>query len=145
MLLIEEDWYTLFEETSISCLKIHAGSIEELGHYYEDLAVSPGGQAFSAHRVTGVARIRFRRLKGLPASVTESQRRRAKDPQYNFDVFWRTFHEQYALFELKGVVWDRAHHDYLPQINANTSQDTLFAIMVAMLRPLKDGHKVLSE
>ncbi len=53
---------------------------------------------------------------------------------------WRTFHEQYALFELKGVAWDRAHHDYLPQINANTSQETLFAIMVAMLRPLKDGH-----
>lgn len=53
VLLIEEDWYTLFEETSISCRKIHAGSIEELDHYYEDLAVSPGGQAFSAHRVTG--------------------------------------------------------------------------------------------
>ncbi|PXX93830.1 hypothetical protein DIT71_03265, partial [Marinobacter vulgaris] len=140
VLLIEEDWYTLFEETSISCLKIDEGSIEELGHYYEDLEVSPGGQAFSAHRVTGVARIRFRRLKGLPASVTESHRHRANDPQYNFDVFWRTFHEQYALFELKGVAWDRAHHDYLPQINANTSQETLFAIMAAMLRPLKDGH-----
>ena len=140
VLLIEEDWYTLFEETSISCLKIDEGGIEELGHYYDDLAVSPGGQAFSAHRVTGVARIRFRRLKGLPATVTESHRHRAKDPQYNFDVFWRTFHEQYALFELKGVAWDRAHHDYLPQINANTSQETLFAIMVAMLRPLKDGH-----
>jgi hypothetical protein len=108
VLLIEEDWYTPFEETSISCLKVHSGSIDELGHYYDDLAVSPGGQAFSAHRVTGVARIRFRRLKGLPATVTESHRHRAKDLQYNFDVFWRTFHEQYALFELKGVAWDRA-------------------------------------
>jgi hypothetical protein len=37
ILLIEDDWYTLFEETSISCRKIHVGSIEELSHFYEDL------------------------------------------------------------------------------------------------------------
>jgi hypothetical protein len=139
-LLIEDDWYTLFEETSISCRKIHVGSIEELSHFYEDLVVSPGGQAFSAHRVTGVARISFRRLKALPASVAESQRHTAKDPEYNFEVFWRTFHEQYALFELKGVAWDQAYHTHRPQITAATSRETLFATMAAMLRPLKDGH-----
>jgi hypothetical protein len=116
------------------------GSIEELSHFYEDLEVSSGGQAFSAHRVTGVARISFCRLKALPASVAESQRHAAKDPEYNFEVFWRTFHEQYALFELKGVAWDQAYHTYRPQINAATSRETLFATMAAMLRPLKDGH-----
>jgi hypothetical protein len=140
ILLIENDWYTLFEETSISCRKVHVGSIEELSHFYEDLVVSPGGQAFSAHRVTGVARISFRRLRALPASVAESQRHAAKDPEYSFEVFWRTFHEHYALFELKGVAWDQAYHTYRPQINAATSRETLFATMAAMLRPLKDGH-----
>ena len=140
ILLIEEDRYTLFEETSISCRKLAAGSIEELGHYYEDLAVSPGGQSFSAHRVTGVARISFRRLKALPVSAAESQIHDKKDPEYNFEIFWRTFHEQYASFELKGVAWDQAYHTYCAQINANTSRETLFATMAAMLRPLKDGH-----
>ena len=140
ILLIEENRYTLFEETSISCRKLYTGSIEELSHYYEDLAVSPGGQSFSAHRVTGVARISFRRLKALPASAAESQKHDKKDPEYNFEIFWRTFHEQYSSFELKGVAWDQAYHTYSPQINAATSRETLFATMAAMLRPLKDGH-----
>ena len=140
ILLIEDDWFTLFEETSISCRKLAAGTIEELSRYYEDLAVSPGGQAFSAHRVSGVARISFRRLKALPSSAAESQRHETKDPEYNFEIFWRTFHEQYALFELKGVDWDQAYHAYCRQINADTSRETLFSIMAAMLRPLKDGH-----
>lgn len=140
ILLIEDDWYTLFEETSISCRKVASGSIEELSHFYEDLAVSPGGQSFSAHRVTGVARIGFRRLKTLPLSVANSQRHASKDPVTNFDVFWQTFHEQYALFELKGVAWDQAYHTYRPRINADSSRETLFATMAAMLRPLKDGH-----
>jgi hypothetical protein len=140
ILLIESDQYTLFEETTISCRKLYTGSIEELSHFYEDLVVSPGGQAFSAHRVSGVARISFRRLKALPASAAESRRHETKDPEHNFEIFWRTFHEQYALFELKGVAWDQAYHTYRPQINARSSRETLFATMAAMLRPLKDGH-----
>lgn len=140
ILRIESDGYTLFEETAISCRKLYSGTLEELNHYYEDLQISPGGQAFSAHRVSGVARIRFRRLKALPANAAATRKHDAKDPEYNFEIFWRTFHEQYASFELKGVAWDQAYHTYRPQINADSSRETLFATMAAMLRPLKDGH-----
>lgn len=140
ILRIESDQYTLFEETAISCRKLYAGSLEELNHYYEDLAVSPGGQAFSVHRVSGVARVGFRRLKAMPATASETHRRDPEDPEYNFEVFWRTFDEQYALFELKSVAWDEAYHTYRPQIHGGSSRETLFATMAAMLRPLKDGH-----
>lgn len=140
ILLIDKDRYTLFEETTISCRKLYTGSLEKLNHYYEDLVVSPGGQAFSAHRVSGVARISFRRLKALPASAADAQKHDPKDPEYNFEVFWRTFDEQYALFELKGVAWDKAYQTYRPQIHAGSSRETLFATMAAMLRPLRDGH-----
>lgn len=140
ILLIERDQYTLFEETTISCRKLYTGTIEELNQYYEDVVVSPGGQAFSAHRVSGVARIRFRRLKALPATAAATRRNDARDPEYNFEIFWRTFDEQYALFELKSVAWDQAYLTYRPQINARSSRETLFATMAAMLRPLKDGH-----
>tara|TARA_R110002074_G_scaffold43516_2_gene113370 strand:+ start:829 stop:2175 length:1347 start_codon:yes stop_codon:yes gene_type:complete len=140
ILQIENDRYTLFEETTISCLKLYSGALEELSHYYEDLVVSPGGQAFSVHRVSGVARVSFRRLKALPANVAETRRHNPKDPEYNFEIFWRTFAEQYALFELKGVAWDQAYHTYHSQIHSDSSRETLFATMAAMLRPLKDGH-----
>lgn len=140
ILLIEGDQYTLFEETTISCRKLDTGAIAELSHYYEDLVLSPGGKAFNAHRAGGVARVSFRHLGGLPATVAESMRHDPEDPEYNFEIFWRTFNEQYALFELKSVAWDQAYHTYRPHINARTSRETLFASMAAMLRPLKDGH-----
>ncbi len=105
--------------------------------------MSATGRAFSAHRVSGVARISFRRLKALPANATATRNHASKDPEYNFEFFWRTFDEQYALFELKSVAWDQAYHSYHPQINARSSRETLFATMATMatmLRPLKDGH-----
>ncbi|MBW0147514.1 S41 family peptidase [Marinobacter arenosus] len=140
ILAIEGDRYTLFEETAISCLPLYRGNLQELGHYYEDLAVSPGGQAFSAHRVSGVTRIGFRRLAALPAHAAATPTQDPADPEYNFEIFWRTFDEQYALFDLKGVAWDQAYHTYRRQIQPGSSRETLFATMAAMLRPLKDGH-----
>lgn len=140
VLLIESDQYTLFEETRISCRELFHGTLEQLGHYYEDPQVSPGGQSFSAHRVSGVARIHFRRLKALPATAALSKQHEPMDPELNFEIFWHTFNEQYALFDLKGVDWDQAYRTYRPRIDADSSRETLFATMAAMLRPLKDGH-----
>ncbi|MDX1599443.1 MAG: S41 family peptidase [Marinobacter sp.] len=140
VLLIEEDQYTFFEETSISCLPLFSGSLDELNERYDTLTVSPGGQAFSAHRATGVTRIGFRRLKTLPATVAGTRDRKPQDPEYNFEVFWHTFAEQYALFDLKGVDWHQAYRDFRPRIKPDSHPEVLYATVVAMLHLLRDGH-----
>lgn len=140
ILQIERDGYVLFEETGISCLPLYAGSLEELGRHYEDVLVSPRQQGFSVRRASGVSRMGFRRLKALPATLASSRQREPHNPEYNFDVFWQTFAEQYALFPLKGVEWRQSYQRYRPRITADTHPELLFATMTAMLRPLRDGH-----
>ncbi|WP_152205299.1 S41 family peptidase [Marinobacter changyiensis] len=140
VLLIDGDRYVFFEETAISCRKLYSGTLPELGLYYEDVQISPGRQAFSAHRATGVTRVGFRRLKELPPAVFDERSKASRDPEYNFDVFWHTFAEHYALFELKGVAWEQSYRTFRPRIAADCPRETLFANMAAMLRPLRDGH-----
>lgn len=140
VLLIEGDEYAFFEETAISCLKLHTGPLDELDQRYEDLEVSPGRQAFSARRATGVTRVGFRRLKSLPATLADTQKRDQDDPDYNFEVFWHTFAEHYALFTLKGVDWLQMYRKFRPRIAADSDPEVLYATLAAMLRPLRDGH-----
>ncbi|BES72827.1 S41 family peptidase [Marinobacter nanhaiticus D15-8W] len=140
VLLIEPDEYTLFEETAISCQETFTGSLDELALYYDDLRVSPGEQTFSAHRVTGVARIHFRRLKALPPTAAATRMHEARDPVFNFEVFWRTFDEHYALFDLKGVDWHESYQRFRPKVHRRSSREALFSNLAAMLRPLRDGH-----
>lgn len=140
LLLIEGDEYTLFEETGISCLPRYSGSLEELSEHYAYLAVSPGRQAFSIQRATAVSRIHYRRLKKLPVTVVATRRRDPDDPEYNFDVLWQIFAEQYALFELKSVDWKQSYQRFRPEIAPGSHPEHLFATLTAMLQPLRDGH-----
>lgn len=62
------------------------------------------------------------------------------DPQSNFDILWKTVDEKYSFFELKNINWDSIYSHYDPMVNANTSEEDLFAIMDSMLYTLRDGH-----
>lgn len=136
---IEADRYTLYEETSVSCLPIFEGSLDDLAGHYVDVRMSPGGQAFSARRTAGLIRLKFRRLSALPPRGTITPKDNA-DPLYNFDVLWHTFAEHYALFELRGVDWPSVYEHYRPRIEAGVSPQALFHILAEALQPLRDGH-----
>lgn len=140
LLLVEKNGYVFYDETVISCVPVDSGTLEELVTHYEDLVVSPGRQAFNARRATGVTRVGFRRLKQLPDTIQESERRDPDDPEYNFEVFWHSFAEHYALFTLKNVDWDRAYRRFRKTITSDSASEDLFSTLVAMLRPLRDGH-----
>ncbi len=60
--------------------------------------------------------------------------------ELNFEVFWQTFEDNYAFFELKGVDWKETYAKHRPNVSAETSDDELFQILTEMVRPLKDGH-----
>ncbi len=62
------------------------------------------------------------------------------DPQSNFDVLWETVRDKYSFFELKNINWDSVRTHYDPMVNANTTDEELFAILDSMLFDLRDGH-----
>lgn len=140
ILQICADRYHVFEETSISCIPWYTGSLAELGQLYEDIAVSAQQRYFSVRPANGLYRIGYQRLKALPPSVRKSKQKANEDPEYNFEVFWHTFSEHYALFPLKGVDWKQSYQQFRPSIVSDTLPKTLYETMTAMLRPLMDGH-----
>jgi len=62
------------------------------------------------------------------------------DPETNFEALWRTFHNRYPFFRLRGVDWNKQYDTYRPLVTAKTSDDELFCLLCRMLEPLNDGH-----
>src|SRR6185295_4952029 len=63
-----------------------------------------------------------------------------RDPEKNFEVLWRTFHNRYPFFELRDVDWRKQYDTCRPKVTSDTSDDELFDIFCRMLDPLDDGH-----
>jgi hypothetical protein len=62
------------------------------------------------------------------------------NPQENYAVFWQTFTEQYAFFDLRHVDWKSIDNEFRPQVTAATKPEELFAIFRQMIEPLRDTH-----
>lgn len=60
-----------------------------------------------------------------------------------FDEFWTFVDKNYIYFDAKKVDWDAVYQKYSPSINAQTTEDELFAIMDAAVVELKDAHSLL--
>jgi C-terminal processing protease CtpA/Prc len=63
-----------------------------------------------------------------------------RDPERNFEVLWKTFHDRYPFFDLRDVDWKKQYDTYRPNVTNKTSDDELFDIFCQMLAPLHDGH-----
>jgi carboxyl-terminal processing protease len=68
-----------------------------------------------------------------------------RDPEVNFEELWKTFHERYPFFEVRGVDWKKQYEIFRPQVSQETTDDELFAVLCEMLRPLNDGHVKLKS
>ncbi|GAB2800201.1 hypothetical protein GCM10027275_52790 [Rhabdobacter roseus] len=79
----------------------------------------------------------------LPASLLANPVLK-NNPEHNFEVFWRLFHEQYAHFETRQVDWQQQHKIFKPKVNSSTTPEQLLTILNEMVAPLKDGHVVIS-
>jgi hypothetical protein len=64
-------------------------------------------------------------------------------PESNFEIFWKEFDRDYALFLYKGINWDSLYSVYRPQVTRTTSGRELFSILSSLLANLKDGHTSL--
>jgi hypothetical protein len=67
-----------------------------------------------------------------------------KDPEKNFERFWKIFERQYAHFDNRGIDWQQQYRKFRPLVNSKTSDEQLLTILNDMVDPLKDGHVVIS-
>ena len=62
----------------------------------------------------------------------------------NFEVFTRTFAENYISFDLRHLAWNERVADYRKKITAQTTPAQLFEICKAMIAPLGDIHTYIA-
>lgn len=61
-------------------------------------------------------------------------------PVENFETFFKIFKENYALFEVKGINWDKEYDYYSKKIDEKTTDDELFNVFQEVLKKLDDKH-----
>ncbi|MEV0373954.1 S41 family peptidase [Streptomyces sp. NPDC050636] len=138
-----------YETTTISCLP---------GSVTGTRSDSPDGHGRSVFTVpdsapitvtpTGPGRARLsiedsvgrRGLHRIGALPDRCRKRPPHDPRTVFDVFWKTFAENYPFFHAKKIDWPAVRDRYRPRITAKTTDDELFAVLRKMIEPLHDAH-----
>ncbi|RBQ19403.1 protease [Spongiactinospora rosea] len=134
----------LYETTATGCVAGDVGKEQaERGVYTLSdgtvLTLRPGAHARRARMLaSGSSGERgLIRIGGLPAACAKSP---PSDPVSAFDMFWRTFAENYPFFASKGVDWAEVRDRHRPKVGQDTTPDQLFTIFRDMIEPLGDAH-----
>ena len=62
------------------------------------------------------------------------------DPQQEFEIFWSSFNELYAFFDLEGVDWAEVYEEASLAVTNDTTAEDLFRLFAQMITPLNDFH-----
>jgi hypothetical protein len=89
------------------------------------------------HAVGSASDMRIDRLPEMPAIC---DRPTGNTPMDNFEVFTRTWAENYISFDLKHVNWEQATAENRSRVTLRTTRPELFEIMKAIIQPFGDAH-----
>lgn len=62
------------------------------------------------------------------------------DPQQELEIFWASFNELYAFFDLEGVNWAQVYEEATLAVTNDTTKEELFGVFAQMITPLSDFH-----
>jgi len=83
------------------------------------------------------------RLDRLPQMPTVCDPPTANTPRDNYEVFTRTFAENYISFDLKRTNWDNVVAENQARVTSTTTAAQLFDILEAMIKPFGDIHTAI--
>lgn len=141
---IKNDTASIFGVTRISCVWREDRSLDDLLSRINRINRSEDDW-FSYYDEGGITRYDYRRLDSLPERCADARTAQTNpDPEFNFEVFWTSFDENYAFFDTHGVDWDAVYREFRPGITAETSNTELFEVLSDMITVLDDRHVSLS-
>ena len=138
-----------YELTSISCMPSVGGQRKSDSGSEVVFTVDGDTARFFAGATPGEARLHFdgaasdiilRRVQAKPRTCDHAPE---DTPQSNYAIFWQTFAENYAFFDLRHTDWQAMDRRFRPQVTAATKPKELFQILQQMVEPLQDAHTSL--
>ena len=139
ILHIHQGNYTNYDTTKISCLQVRKGTLQDLKNRFDRFEIHDKDQ-LSLFSKGGIFRYTYDRLDTLPEFCQNDRASRSKDPEYNFEVFYHSFKENYPFFKLHNVNWDGIYKTYRPKVTAKTTDDELLEIFSAVIKSFNDPH-----
>jgi carboxyl-terminal processing protease len=140
----DQDNYSLYELTTISCIKSGAAPIAEFIGTSDFLKFNDN-ETLVIKLLGNLTIFKLKKRSELPLLCQNGGTNKTDQAILNFDVLWHTFEENYAFFQLRETDWDAQYAIYRPQVNEYTALSELFGIFTQMLQPLNDSHISLSS
>ncbi|GAA1991202.1 S41 family peptidase [Catenulispora subtropica] len=123
-----------YDTTAVSCIR---DTLSDDDGEVSTFTPGPGPSRARWHIDANLGDRTLIRLPALPAACEHAT---PATPVETFDVFWRTFAENYPFFAQRGIDWQQVYDTYRPQVTATTTNAQLRDILAAMIRPLHDAH-----
>jgi len=139
ILHIHQGNYTNYDITKISCLQVRKGTLRDFKRRFDRFEIHEPNQ-LSLFSKGGVTRYTYDRLSTLPEYCQNDCPSKSKNPEYNFEVFYHSFKENYPFFKLHNVDWDGIYKTYRPKVTAKTTDDELLEIFSAVIESFNDPH-----
>ena len=144
ILKLDSKGYALFDYTSRACIEIERGSTTEFTVGFEVFEQVQQDQLTLRVR-HDISSYDFDRIDALPSDTRYLEADRETGILENFDCFCEIFRQDYAFFDLRGVVWDEACAAGRHNLNPHSSPDQLFSELESLIAPLKDNHVMLTD
>lgn len=149
-LLIEIDSITLrtFQTTSISCIPWWTAqrldsesrpdeSVFNRGDARIRITIGSSPDELLMREGPSISRVTLRRVRDRPQRCNETP---ANTPPTNYAIFWQTFAEQFALFEVYRTNWEAVDRKFRPRVTPSTTPEELFEILREMILPFHNAH-----
>lgn len=132
-----------YEVTELSCRRTGRISKEAARSKFRGIAISEDGDQLELSDIRDLNRLHLERVDtGLPVTCDEPKHQ-PFDPVRTFDIFWRTFAENYPFFSQRGIDWDAQYALHRPLVDDDTTRAELEERMVLLALPVEDGHATL--
>ena len=141
LLEIRSTGYAFYDHTAISCVEFERGSRAQFQQAFDRIVLD--GDRLTLCVGGDITRYSFQRVAQFHAPVVVIDAPRNHDSPFNFEVFSKTFQQDYAFFDRHGVDWNAIHARHQPLVTATTSASSLLQIFQDMLEPLRDNHVYL--
>ncbi len=144
---------TAFETTATTCVQgltarrdpDAVGELEAVFKSKEEgklsFRLSARGDHGSLHPEDSVPDISIEHIPKMPAVCAQPTQ---NTPAGNFEVFARTWAENYISFDRRHVSWHSTVAKYRENVSAKTTPSQLFDILEAMIKPLGDIHTYIA-
>lgn len=130
---------SFFDVTRTSCVP---QNIYAAARVFDQAHWSAGRRSATTLSPWGLTVWNFDRIESLPEPCLSSAPD-AGSPPYNFEVFWRTFDEQYAYFKQRAVDWKAIGERQRARVSSTTTEAELLEVFREMLRQLQDRHTMI--